>query len=97
MVKIKKGKPYFFSILILVVIILALAKLVVSNRLATFGQRLTQIEKERINLRKEKYVLEEKIYQLSSLESVRQRARIIGFDRQREIISFSREVPVALR
>ena len=74
-----------------------MVKLVVSNRLATFGQRLDQIEQEEIGLKKERYLFEEKIYQLSSLESVNERASELGFDRAREIVYYGREVPVALR
>lgn len=69
----------------------------VSNRLATFGQRLSQIDQELKSLKKEKCLFEEKIYQLSSLENVYQRAQELGFSRTNEIVYLSREVPVALR
>jgi cell division protein FtsB len=97
MIKKKRGKTYLFSLVIVLVVILAVVKLVISNRLATFGQRLDQIKQEEIGLKEERYILEEKIYQLSSLESVRKRASELDFDRAREIVYYGREVPVALR
>jgi len=97
MVKKKRGKINLIFLALTLVIILAVVKLVVSNRLATFGQRLDQIEQEGIGFKKERYLLEEKIYQLSSLESIRGRANELGFDRAREIVYYGREVPVALR
>lgn len=97
MIKNKQRKNYLFSLIILIVLFLAVTKIIVSNRLATFGQRLTQIDQEEMALKKERYLLEEKIYQLSSLESVKERAEGLGFDRAKEIVYYGREVPMALR
>lgn len=83
--------------MIVLVIALAVVKLVVSNRLATFGQRLTQIDQEKIDLKKEKILLEEEIYQLTSLEGIKEGARELGFERASEIVYYGRDVPVALR
>jgi cell division protein FtsL len=97
MSKKQRGKKSLFSLVIIIALLLAGAKIVVSNRLATFGQRLSQIDQEIKDLRKEKYLLEEKIYQLASLEKINQRAQELGFCRTNEIVYLSLEVPVALR
>ncbi len=93
----KRGKINLTFLVIFLVIILAVTKLIVSNRLATFGQRLTRIDQEKIDQKKEKLLLEEKIYRLTSLESVQGRAQALGFNRAQEIVYFGRDVPVALR
>jgi len=83
--------------MILLVIVLAVIKLVVSNRFATFGQRLTQIDQEKTGLKKQKILLEEEIYQLTSLEKIKEGARELGFEQAREVVYYGRDVPVALR
>ena len=83
--------------MIILVIALAVIKLVVSNRFATFGQRLTQIDQEKTDLKKEKILLEEEVYQLTSLERIKEGARELGFGQEREIVYYGRDVPVALR
>jgi len=93
----KKGETNLIFLVIFLVVILAVTKIIVSNRLATFGQRLTQIDQEKINQKKEKSLLEEKIYQSTSLESVQGRAQALGFEHAEEIIYYGRDVPVALR
>ena len=97
MIKKKKGKASLFSLIIILVVVLAVAKLIVSNRLATFGQRLTQIDQEKVNFKKEKIRLEEEIYQLTSLERIKEGAQELGFEQAKEIVYYGRDVPVALR
>jgi cell division protein FtsL len=93
----KKGRTNLIFLVIFLVVILAVTKIIVSNRLATFGQRLTQIDQEKIDQKKEKSLLEEKIYQSTSLESVLGRAQTLGFERAQQIVYYGQDVPVALR
>ena len=83
--------------MIILVIALAVIKLIVSNRFATFGQRLTQIDQEKTDLKKKKILLEEEVYQLTNLERIKEEARELGFGQEREIVYYGLDVPVALR
>ena len=97
MIKKKTGKTSLFFLVVIILFVLAATKIIVSNRLATFGQRLSQIDQEKIILKKEKSLLEGKIYQLSGLDNIYRRAEELGFVQTNSIVYFNREVPVALR
>lgn len=69
------GLVMLFSICFMILLI---AQLLIANKLATDGEKLTQIERDSLALVEENYLLDNKIFGLGSLTNINQRAVQLG-------------------
>lgn len=77
--------------------VLALAKIIVSNALATTGSQLGALEGRIVGLKAENQTLEEELVGLSSLSRIVREAEELGFKKANLVVFLKEEVPVALR
>lgn len=63
----------------IIAILLLVVEILVTNELAGFGKRLAQTDRAVDALREENQLLSEKVSSLSSLLTIEERARVLGF------------------
>lgn len=80
-----------FKIVGFVLIILAIIQVVISNRLVTAGQRLTQIDKEIKRIEEENEYLKKEIASFSSLTTIAKEAEKAGFLRMQSFLYLTEE------
>jgi len=85
------------TILISIILILSVVKIFVSNRIATSGVFLGKIEEEINSYKTQNAQLSEKIYTLSSLTNVSQKALQLGYIDQKTDFVLNTQVPVAFK
>jgi len=93
--KKKISKTLFWVFLL--VFVLALAKIIVANVLATTGSQLGALEGRIVALKAENQTLEEDLVGLSSLSRIVRGAEQLGFKKANLVVFLKEEVPVALR
>lgn len=93
----KTHQPKLKTLIIITVLVLAAVELLVSHRLATAGQVVRQLELQAESLKKENQVMREKVALGGSLSSLAAKATELGLAKSQKIVSFSPEIPVALR
>jgi hypothetical protein len=78
-------------------VLLVVTQVVVSNKLATQGKRLAQLDREIRIERDMLYALETEVASASSLLALRERAELMGFTEPstKQILNLTAEVPVA--
>lgn len=89
-------KPILILILLFVAIGgLVVTRSVVSTRITTSGLELSQIRQDTHDLRTENAILREKIFSLSSLTHVSERAEKVGFVESKSVYAVSGAKPIA--
>ena len=83
-------------LLVLFVVVLLVIQVVVSNRLATTGVEITEIEQDILVQKELNNDLRQKIASVSSLMSLKDRSQDIGFNQPISPNYLSNEFPVAL-
>ncbi len=78
------------------ILILLIIQVLVSNNLANYGTTISKIEIEIGDLTQENQLLEEKIASASSLMTLNEKAKKIGFVKVVNPHYFSNQIPVAL-
>lgn len=92
----KKTKKMLLPIILNgIVILLLLAQVIVSNRLATTGSNMNSLEEEIQTLAQQNKLLDEQIASNSALLTLKQRSVILGFTKTIKPIFLSQEPPVA--
>lgn len=91
----KPSRKLIFLIIILVAIFF-LARIFISNQLATSGKLVDDLKENTNRLVKENSRLEEEIVEFSSLSRVSSEAGRLGF-KKTTIVNLTPEIPVALR
>lgn len=94
--KKKKTAKTLFWVFFLV-LVLAVAKIIVANVLATTGSQLGTLEGRIVALKAENQTLEEELVELSSLSRIVRKAEALGFKKANLVVFLKEEVPVALR
>lgn len=84
-------------LIFILVVVLALAKIFLSAKLATTGAALAQIESQTQELGQKNLLLEEQMLDLSSLSRISSEAARLGLRKTDKILSLTLEVPIALR
>lgn len=79
------------------VLILALVQLFVSQRLATAGEEVRQLETEAAQLENENRILADEIGKMGSLSMISSKARDLGLVRTTQVFHLTPQVPVALK
>jgi hypothetical protein len=90
----KKSLP-ITSLLVGLVLILLIIQVVVSNRIAISGNKITQMEQEINNLNQENSFMNEKIASASSLAVIREKSVNLGFTKNITPFYVSTNLPVA--
>ncbi len=85
------------SFLVLIIVVLFGARTVVSNRISTSGVELGATQDDLSFYKTENTILKEKIYALSSLTSVSERAKKLGFVESKDTFAVSKSLPIALK
>lgn len=88
----KSVLPFFLGIIVLGLLV---AQVIVSNRLATSGLKITDLENEISDLNQANSLYTEKIASASALTTLRSKAKELGFVKNISPVYFSRDVPVA--
>ncbi len=81
----------------MVVILLALGRVVVSNRISTSGIVLGKLNDQMQSIRVQNDLLEEKLLSMSSLTNLASEAAKLGFTEKRESFVLSNPLPIAQR
>lgn len=96
----KTVKPKTLTVnkfIITLVAVLAAVELLVSHRLATAGETVRELDLQAEKLSQENQLLRESVASQGSLLDLAARATEIGLTRTSKIVSYTSEVPVALR
>jgi hypothetical protein len=91
-------KPAFllFS-LILIIVVLFIVRIYISNNVATSGVVLGTIQVQIENYKLENSVISEKLFSLSSLTNISQKAYDLGYEEQKSELVLTRNLPVAIK
>lgn len=92
--KSKPAKLVKFNLLIISALLVA--QVLVSNRLATAGEHLSQTEAEIVRLQGSNIHLKNEVASASAMLTLKQKAQNFGFSEPAAPIYFSQEFPVAL-
>ncbi len=87
----------YFSIILVVIVFLSVALVVVSNRIATTGVALGQLEEEIDTYKKQNALLREEILLSSSLTQIASEAARLGFVQAESEIVLTSQPPLARR
>jgi len=94
--KIKRLK-WLIGLIVIVILSLAAAQLVVSNRLADLGEEI-EIEKSQTEtLASENRILAEELSQKESLSNITEEAKVLGFVEGKSIYYLVPQIPVAMK
>lgn len=94
--KNNNNKNYLFIFLFLVLLFLGLGQMYLSNRLAGWGKRLEEIEKQKAQLDEENKRLKISVLSYGNLSSLEEIAVKKGFIEDPQVLNLSPKVPVAL-
>jgi hypothetical protein len=83
------------TLLFLIIGSLVITRSVVSARITTSGLELSQIRQETHHLRTENAIIREKIFSLSALTQVSERAEKVGFVESKSVYAVSAAKPIA--
>jgi len=91
-------KPAFllFSLTIIVVV-LSIVRIYISNNVATSGVILGTIQEQIESYKLENSVISEKLFSLSSLTNISQKAYDLGYEEQNSELVLSQKLPVAIK
>lgn len=92
-----KKPAVIVGILIITVLVLSIFKTFVSNRISTSGAALGSIEEKISEYKTENALISEKLYTLSSLTSVSEKADKLGFVEEKSSFVLTNPVPIALK
>jgi hypothetical protein len=85
------------AVILFVVIALSIMQVVVANSIATHGIELAHMQSEIKKIKRENFVIREKILQKSSLTEIASRAGELGFVRSTKNVYLSAPLPLAKR
>jgi len=88
---------YFTKALLLTFFLLMVVQVIVSNRLSTAGAKIATIEEEIKKIEEENELLQKEIASASSLLTLQERARLLGFIKTTSTFNLFEELPVASR
>jgi cell division protein FtsL len=89
-------KPILVLIILFLTIgVLVVARSMASARITTSGLELSQVQDETHKLKTENAILREKIFSLSSLTHVSERAEKVGFVESKQVFAVSSSKPIA--
>lgn len=91
----KKRRTLLPTLLIVTVAVLLLIQVVVSNRFATIGVKVNNVEEEIQNLSQDNTILTERIASASSLLTLREKATKLGYTRTIKPVYLAQDLPVA--
>ncbi len=92
-----KKPSFIILVLILVVVALSIVRTFVANNIATSGVVLSDIELQKSALETENAVLAEKLYTMTSLSQISQKAEKLGFTETKKTFAISGARPVAFK
>jgi hypothetical protein len=92
-----KKPALIIGTLTILVIMLSVAKIYVSNQIATSGVVLGKVEEEVSVYRTENILLSEKLYFASALTNIEKEAVKLGFVEQKSDFVLNGQVPVAFK
>lgn len=92
-----KKYKILLGLLIFLVISLTFVRSVVSNRISTDGLVLGRMEEETAYYKTENLIYKEKIFTLSSLNTISQKADKLGFVNSKISFAVGSSLPIALR
>lgn len=92
----KKPLQIIFS-LIFVIICLIFTRTFVSNSMAVSGEVLGQITKQTSEYKTQNAILGEELYSQLSLTNLSEKASKLGFVEQKDILSLSEALPLAVK
>ena len=92
-----KKPAVIIGILIITVLVLSIFKTFVSNRISTSGTVLGAIEEKINGYKTENALISEKLYALSSLTSISEKADKLGFIEGKSSFVLTNPVPIALK
>ena len=84
-------------ILVILVTLLSLVQILLSNRMATWGKRLKDLEEEVAKVQDENSKLELAIVSNGRLYQLAEEAKSLGFVESPPVINLTSQVPVALK
>lgn len=91
-----KPKKPLNIILIVLVVLLSLVQILLSNRIATEGRHLKDLEEEMVKVQEDNSQLELEIVSNGRLHQLAEKAKSLGFIKNPPIINLTSQVPVAL-
>ncbi|MDP3888760.1 MAG: hypothetical protein Q8Q24_01815 [bacterium] len=86
-----------YLIIFILVFTLALAKVLLTAKLATSGTDLAKIEVQTQQITGENRQLKEEIVSLSSLNRIASEAAKLGFNKTGKVVTLGPDVPIALK
>lgn len=92
----KKPVLLIFSLSMLI-IVLSIARIFISNNIATSGVVLGKIEEQIETYKLENSTLSEKLYSQSSLTNMAQKAYDLGYREEKSSLVLTQKLPVALK
>ncbi|MCL4418624.1 hypothetical protein M1146_00815 [Patescibacteria group bacterium] len=85
------------AISIFIILILSIAKTVVSNRFSTTGIALEKTESELNSYKTQNLVLREKLLAMSSLTNIASKAALLGFVENKSQVILTKPLPLAIK
>lgn len=92
-----KRPALLITISIFTILILSIAKTVVSNRLSTTGIALEKTESELNSYKTQNLVLREKLLAMSSLTNIASKAALLGFVENKSQVILTKPLPLAIK
>ena len=87
----------FIITIISIIVILSVVQVIVANSIATHGVEIANMQNEIKKIKRENFVIKEKILQKSSLTEIASKAGQLGFVRGNKNIYLSTPLPLAKR
>lgn len=87
----------YFSISLTIIVFLAIAQVIVANRIATTGFALAKLEKDVDSYKKHNAILREEVLSLSSLNYIASEAARLGFIEAESELVLTSKPPLARR
>ncbi|MCL5113680.1 MAG: hypothetical protein M1372_00720 [Patescibacteria group bacterium] len=92
-----KRPALLITVSIFIILILSIAKTVVSNRLSTTGIVLEKTESELNSYKTQNLVLREKLLAMSSLTNIASKAALLGFVENKSQVILTKPLPLAIK
>ncbi len=83
--------------LILVIVALSVVKIFISNNVSTSGVVLVKIQEELDKYKFENSIIAEKLYTMTSLTNISNKARTLGYIDSKSDFVLSKQLPVAIK
>ena len=93
----QKNKVSLTLMVVGIVLILLLAQMLISYRLAIAGEEVKSLEIAAQEIGDENQLLKERINQMGSLSRVQQQSRMLGLVKTNQVLYLTPQVPVALK